>query len=89
MVVKMRLKEDSYAAPAQDKPSAPKAALAKARNILRQPEWTSKRIASLAAKGVRKPESLNLIEIRAICASALAQTEGGIDQLDGLKPGGG
>jgi hypothetical protein len=48
-------------------------ALTKARDFLRQPEWTSKRIASLAARGVNRPESLDLIEIRAVCASALAQ----------------
>lgn len=36
-------------------------------------EQTSARIASLAAKGLADPASLNPQEIREVCASALAQ----------------
>jgi len=37
-------------------------------------EKTSKRIAKIAAKGVKDPLSLTKPEIKAVCASALTQT---------------
>jgi hypothetical protein len=37
-------------------------------------EMTSDRIASIAARGMSKPESLTLDEIKEVCASALTQT---------------
>jgi len=37
-------------------------------------EKTSKRIAKIAAKGVKDPASLTKAEIKAVCASALTQT---------------
>lgn len=36
-------------------------------------EQTSARIASIAARGMKKPESLTLAEIKAVCASANTQ----------------
>ena len=41
----------------------------------RKPETTSKRIAALAAKGIRSPFSLTAKEIIAVCASVLTQAE--------------
>mgnify|MGYP007100116628 CR=1 FL=1 len=38
-------------------------------------EKTSKRIAKLAAKGVRAPSTLTTAEIKAVCASVLTQAE--------------
>ena len=37
-------------------------------------EQTSSRIASIAARGAKNPESLTHAEIKAVCASALTQT---------------
>lgn len=36
-------------------------------------EQTSERIASIAARGINKPESLTLGEIQSVCASANTQ----------------
>jgi hypothetical protein len=36
-------------------------------------EETSKQVASIAARGMRRPESLSLDEIRTVCASAVTQ----------------
>lgn len=38
-----------------------------------QNERTSARIASIAARGVSRPETLTLEEISAVCASAMTQ----------------
>lgn len=39
-------------------------------------EKSSKRLAKIAAKGLRDPESLTLKEIKALCGSVLTQFEG-------------
>ena len=41
-------------------------------------ETTSLEVARLAAKGLRRPLSLTLNEVRAVCASALAQYDEGL-----------
>lgn len=38
-------------------------------------ESTSKRVATIAARGLKNPETLTLDEIQAVCASALTQVE--------------
>lgn len=43
--------------------------------LVRVHESTSTAIAALAAQGLSHPESLNLDEVKAICASALTQRE--------------
>ena len=43
------------------------------RLVFSENEQTSEPVASIAARGLKDPKSLTLAEIKAVCASALAQ----------------
>lgn len=44
-----------------------------ARSTARYGEVSGKAVAAIAARGVKKPSSLTLSEIKAVCASVLTQ----------------
>ena len=56
--------------------------------VFPQNEQTSEPVARIAARGLQDPKSLTLAEIRAVCASALAQRDDATspDELARVNP---